>query len=165
MFFALILVPHLPVALSRVDHLVSGVLMDVVVGRVYGWPIEPHFLRDLSNVCYRPFWWWCCWLIHPFMPMWLWFTLLRGLPLQDGLFTVVYPPVGVKNWCGKLRLYVSQYLLWSRLFPKFIATSLTVLYSAGVGAMEKGDHRKRNYDFSNIALHVYMVLIFAYFWQ
>ena len=29
------------------------------------------------------------------MPLWLWFPLLRGMPLQDGLMTAIYCPVVV----------------------------------------------------------------------
>ena len=94
-FCARIVVLPTPVPLRRVDHLVSGVLMAVVVGRVYGWPIEPQFLRDLSSVCHRPLWWWYRWWIHPLVPLWLWFPLIRGMPMQYGLLTVVSPPVGV----------------------------------------------------------------------
>ena len=93
---AWIVVPPLSVFLRRVDHLVSGVLMDVVVGRVYGWPIEPHFFRNISNVRHRPLWWWCRWQIHPLMTPWMWCPLLRGLPFQDGFLTSVSPPVGVR---------------------------------------------------------------------
>ena len=83
--------------------------MAVVARRVYGWPIELHFLRDLSNVCHRLLWWWCRQWINPFMPLCLWCTLLRGLPFQDGLLNVVYTPVGVRiyvvsldNLCPKI---------------------------------------------------------------
>ena len=85
----------LPFSLRRVDHLISGVLMAVVVVRLYGWEIEPHYLRNLSNVCHWPLWWWCCRLIHPLMPLLLWCPLIRGMPLQDWLLTDVPPPLGV----------------------------------------------------------------------
>ena len=52
MFCYWIVVPPPPVYLKRVDHLISVVPMDVVAVRVYGLPIDPHFLRDLSNVCH-----------------------------------------------------------------------------------------------------------------
>ena len=96
MFCAWIVVHNLPVSLRRVDHLVSGVMMAVVVGRVYGWPIEPHFFLDLPNIRHQPLWWWCRQQIHALMHLWLWCPLLRGLMLQDGLLGVVYPPVGVR---------------------------------------------------------------------
>ena len=70
--------------------------MAVVVGRVYVWPIEPHCLRDLSNVCHQPLWWWYRWWIHLFIPLWMWYLLLRGLPLQDVLLPNVSPNVGVR---------------------------------------------------------------------
>ena len=39
MFGAQLVFPPPPVSLKRVDHLISGVLMAVVVGRLYEWPI------------------------------------------------------------------------------------------------------------------------------
>ena len=47
--FDWIVVPPQSLSLRRVDSLVSGVLMAVVVGRLYGRPIEPNILRNLSN--------------------------------------------------------------------------------------------------------------------
>ena len=88
-------VPPLTVSLRRVNHIVSGVLMTVVVVRVYVWPTDMHCLRDLSNICHRPLHLWCRQWIHPLIPLWLWCPLLRGLPVQDVLLTVVYTPVGV----------------------------------------------------------------------
>ena len=64
MFCARLVVPPPLFYLTIVDHLVSAIMMDVVVGRVYGWLIEPHFLRDLSNICHWLLWWWCRWWIH-----------------------------------------------------------------------------------------------------
>ena len=110
-------VPLPPVSLRRVDRLVSGVLMDVVVGIVYGWPIEPRFLRDLSNVCHWPLWLWCHLWNHPLMHQWLWYPLLRGLMLQDGLMTAVTPPVWVRigvvsldHLCPRIHLEVDHFL-------------------------------------------------------
>ena len=95
-YCARIAVPSPPVSLTRVDRLVSGVMMAVVVGIVYGWPIEPRFLRDLSSLCHRPLWWWCHWWNHPLMPQWMWYPLLRGMPLPDVLRTSASPPVGLR---------------------------------------------------------------------
>ena len=91
-----LVVPTPSVSLRRLDRLVSGVLMAVVVRIVYEWPTEPHFFRDLSNVCHWLLWWWCCRWIHTLMTMWLWCPLLMGLPLQDGFLTAVYSNVGVR---------------------------------------------------------------------
>ena len=96
MSFTWLFPPPLSVSLRRVDCLVSGVLMAVVVRIVYGWPIEPHFLSDLSNVHHQPVWWWCHQWIHSLMPQCLWCPLLRGLPFQDGLLISVFTPVGVR---------------------------------------------------------------------
>ena len=112
-----IVVSTLPVSLSRVYSLVSGVLIADVVGIVYGWPIESHFLRNLSNVCHRTLWWWCHRWIHLLMTQWLCCPLLRGLTLQDGLLTAVYPPVGVRigvanldNMCPRIQPVVDHCL-------------------------------------------------------
>ena len=121
MSFAWLVFPPPPVSLRGVDSLVSGVMMAVVVGIVYGWPIEPRFLRNLSIVCRRPLWWWCHQWNHPLMPQWLWYPLLRGLPLQDSLLTSVSPPVvvsiGVESSyhpCPRIHLEVDRFL---GLFP------------------------------------------------
>ena len=89
-------VPPPSVSLRRVNCLVSGVMMAVVVIIVYGWPIEPRFLRDLSSVCHRPLWWWFHRWNNALMPQWLWYPLIRGLMLQDVLITAVSHPVGVR---------------------------------------------------------------------
>ena len=96
MFCDRLVVPTLSFSLSRVDHLVSGVLMAVMVGRVYGWPIEPPFLRNLSSGHHRQLWWWCHQWIHTLMPLWMWFPPLRGMPLQYGFLTAVSNHVGVR---------------------------------------------------------------------
>ena len=107
----------LPVSLRIVDSLVSGVRMAVVVIIVYGWPIEPHFLRNLSSVFPRPLWWWCHQWNHPLMPHWMWYPLIRGLPLQDGLLTAASPPVWVRigvtsldHLCPRIHLEVDRCL-------------------------------------------------------
>ena len=113
MSFARLVVPPSPVSLRRVDCFVSGVMMDVVVRIVYGWPIEPHFLRDLSSVRCWPLWWWCNRWNHPLMPQWLWYPLRRSLTTQDGLLTAASPPVGVRigvvsldNPCPRIHIKV-----------------------------------------------------------
>ena len=93
---AWLVVPPPSASLRILDHLVSGVLMDVVVRIVYGWPIDLHFLRDLSNVFHQSLWWWCHQWIHPLIPQWLCCPLLRGLPLKDVLLTAVSPSVRVR---------------------------------------------------------------------
>ena len=56
MSFAWLVVPPMTVSLRRVDPIVSGVLMAVVVGIVYGLPIHQRFLRYLSSVLNRLVW-------------------------------------------------------------------------------------------------------------
>ena len=112
-----LVVPPPSVSLRRVDRLISGVMMAVVVGIVYEWQIEPHFLRYLSNVCNRPLWWWRCQWTHPPMFMWLWCTLIGGMSLRDGLLNIVYPLLAVSiyvasldNMCPKIRPGVDRFL-------------------------------------------------------
>ena len=47
-----------------------------------------------------------------------------------------------KDQCGEIRSSLSQYLSWSRSLPSSIATSLTVIYSAGAGVVPKGQTEK-----------------------
>ena len=96
MYCAWMVVPPPPVSLRIVDRLISGVLMAAVVGIVYGWPKEPRFLCDPSSVHHRHLWWWCHQWNHPFIPQWMWYPLLRGLPLQDSLLNYFSPPVWVR---------------------------------------------------------------------
>ena len=156
-----IVVPTLPVSLRTVDSLVSGVLMAVAVGRVYGWPIEPQFLRDLSNVHHRPLWWWCHWWIHPLMPQWMGFPLLRGMPFQDGLLTAVSHPVWVMigvasldHMCPRTHPGVDCCLV-------LFLSSLTVVYSAVAVVVPKSNLRQRKATLLNILMHVDAVVVFA----
>ena len=113
---AQLVVPPPLVSLSGSDRLILGVLMAVVVRIVYGWPIEPYFLRDLSNVCYQLLWWWCHRWIHTLMPKWLWCPLLRGLPLQDVLLNAVSPPAGVRIGVASLYHLCPRIHSWVDLF-------------------------------------------------
>ena len=96
MSFSRLVFPPPPVSLRRVDRLISVVLMAVVFGIVYIWPIEPHFLRDLSSVHHQPLWLWCHWWNHPLMLQWMWYPMLRVMFLQDGLLTAASHHVGVR---------------------------------------------------------------------
>ena len=84
------------------DHLVSGVMMAVMVGIVYGWPTEPLFLRVLSNLCHWLLWRWFNQWTHPLMPLWLWCPLLGGPPFKYGFSTVVYTPVWLRIYAVSL---------------------------------------------------------------
>ena len=68
---------------------------------------------------------------------------------------------GNKYWCGKLILSVSQDWSWSRFLPRSIAASLIVLYSAGAGAVPKGNLKQRKSNLSTISMHVDAVFTFA----
>ena len=72
---------------------------------------------------------------------------------------------GSKDLCGEFRPSVSQYLSRSRSFPRSIAASLTVIYSAGAGVVKKGNRRQRKDSLSTIAMHVNAVGAFAYIWR
>ena len=158
---AWLVVPPPHVSLSRLYRLASGVLMDVVVVIVYGWPTELHFLRDISNVCQWLLWWRCRRWIHTLMPLWLWCPLLLGMPLQDGFLTAVYSTVGVSIGVASLDKSVSQASSRSRSFPRSIAASLKFTYSSGASVMPKGNLRQRKDSSSTIAMHVDAVFAIA----
>ena len=48
-----------------------------------------------------------------------------------------------KDWCGNFRSYVSQDSSWIRSLTRYIAASLTVVYSAVAGVVPKGNLRQR----------------------
>ena len=66
-----------------------------------------------------------------------------------------------KDLCGKFRSSVSQYSSRSRSLPRYIAASPTVVYSAGVGVVPKGDLRQRKASSFTIAFHVDTVVEFS----
>ena len=70
-----------------------------------------------------------------------------------------------KDLCGEFRLFVSQDFPWSRSFPRYIAASLTVVYSAGVGVVPKSNRKQRKSSSSNIAMHVDAVVEFSFIWR
>ena len=109
-FCVWIVFPPLQVFLGIVNRLIWGFLMAAVVGIVYEWTIEPHFLHVLSNVCHRLLWWRYFQWTHPLMLLCLWFPLLGVLLLQDVLTTVLFPPLGV-------RFCVTS---WDYLYPKIL---------------------------------------------
>ena len=68
---------------------------------------------------------------------------------------------GSKDRCGEFISSVSQYSSRSRSFPSSIAASLTVVYSAGVGVVPKGNLRQIKASLSTIAMHVDAFFAFA----
>ena len=68
---------------------------------------------------------------------------------------------GSKDQCGKFRSSVSQDSSRSRSLPRYIAASPTVVYSAGVGVVPKGDLRQRKASSFTIAFHVDTVVEFS----
>ena len=66
-----------------------------------------------------------------------------------------------KDRCGEFRSSVSQDLSRSRLLPRSISTSLTVVYSAGTGVVPKGNLRQRKAISSTISIYVNAVVAFA----
>ena len=62
-----------------------------------------------------------------------------------------------KDMCGELRFSVSQYSYLSRSFTRSIDAFLTVVYSAGVDAVPKDEHRQRKSSLSTIAMQINVI--------
>ena len=60
--------------------------------------------------------------------------------------------------CGEFRSSVSQDSSRSRSFPRSIAASLTVVYSAGTGVVPSGNLKQRKASSLTIAMHVNAVV-------
>ena len=67
-----------------------------------------------------------------------------------------------KDLCGEFRSSVSQYLSRSRSFPRSISASLTVVYSAGMSVLPKGNRRQRRAGLYTIAIHFDVVVAFSF---
>ena len=70
-----------------------------------------------------------------------------------------------KDMCGGFRSSVSQYLSRSRSFPRSISNLLTVIYSAGVGVVPKGNQRQIKASLSTIYIQVKAIVVFALIWR
>ena len=68
---------------------------------------------------------------------------------------------GSKDRCGDFRSPVSQNSSRSRLLPRYIDASLTVVYSSGAGVVPKGNLKQRKASSLTIAMHVNAVVVFA----
>ena len=107
MVCARLVVPPPQVSLRRVDHLVSGVLMAVVLVIVYRWPIDPQFFKYIQ--CYS------------LTVMVMILSMNTSIDTSmDVIYTAEVSAVaiwladcclsscGSKYWCGKFRSSVSQ---------------------------------------------------------
>ena len=72
---------------------------------------------------------------------------------------------GSNDLCGEFRSSVSQYSSRSRLFPKPISASLTVVYYSCASVGPKGNCRYIKAILSTISMHVDLVVIFACIWK
>ena len=72
---------------------------------------------------------------------------------------------GSKDWCGEFRSSVSQYSSQNRSLPRSIATSLTVIYSAGAGVVPKGKLKQIKSSWYTIAMHVNVIVVLACIWR
>ena len=68
---------------------------------------------------------------------------------------------GSKVLCGELRFSVSQHSSLSRLFPRYISTSLIVVYSDGAGVVPKVNRRQIKAILFTIVMQVDNVVAFA----
>ena len=68
---------------------------------------------------------------------------------------------GSKDQCGKFRPSVSHDSSQIRSLPRYIAASLTVVYSAGAGVVPKGNLRHIKARSSNIAMQTDAVVVFT----
>ena len=59
-----------------------------------------------------------------------------------------------EDLCGEFRFSVYQYYSLSLLFPRSIAASLTVVYSASTGVVSKGNHMQIKASLSTIVMKV-----------
>ena len=81
--------------------------------------------------------------------------------LADFCFSIC----GSKDQCGDFRSSVSQYSSRSRLLPRSISASLTVVYYAGAGVVPTGNFMQRKASSSTIAMDVDAVVAFACIWR
>ena len=65
------------------------------------------------------------------------------------------------DWLGEFRSSVYQDSYRHRLFPRYIAASLTVVYSDGKGVVPKGNRMQRKTSYYNIVMHFDVVVLFA----
>ena len=85
----------------------------------------------------------------------------KGSAVARRLSDFCFSSFGSKDWCGEFRSSVSQDSSRSRSFPRSIAASLTVVYSAGAGVVPKGNLKQRKASSSTIEIHVNAVVAFA----
>ena len=85
----------------------------------------------------------------------------KGSSVVIWLSGFYFSSCGSKDWCGEFRSSVSQDSSRSRLLPRSIAASITVIYSTGGGVAPKSNLRQRKASSSTISMHVYAVVAVA----
>ena len=77
----------------------------------------------------------------------------KGSAVARWLFDFCFSSCGSKDWCVEFRTSMSQDSSRSRLLPRYISASLTVVYSACAGVVPKGDLKQVKAISSIIAMH------------
>ena len=85
----------------------------------------------------------------------------KGYAVAKRIIDCCLSSFGSKDICGEFRSSVSQDSSQSISFPRYVATSLKVLYFAGAGVVPKGKSGQRKSSLSTIDMHVYAVVAFA----
>ena len=85
----------------------------------------------------------------------------KGSSIVIWLVDCCFSSCGSKNQWVDFRSSLYQYSSWSRSFPRYIATSLTLIYYSGAGVMPKGNHSQRKAISYIISMHVNTVVAFV----
>ena len=85
----------------------------------------------------------------------------KGCAVEIWLADFCSSSCGSKDWCGEFRSSVSQDSSRSRLLPRSISASLTVVYSSVAGVVPKDNLSQRNTSLLTIAMYVDAVVAFA----
>ena len=85
----------------------------------------------------------------------------KGFAVVRWLYDCCLSSCRSKERCGEFRSFLSQDSSRSRSLPRYIAVSLTVVYSAGAGVVPKGNLKQKKASPSTIAMHVDTVVAFS----
>ena len=85
----------------------------------------------------------------------------KGSAVTRWLADCCFYSCGSKDRCGEFRSSVSQDSSLSRLLPRSIAASLTVIYFASAGVVPKGNLKQRKAILLTNEMHVDAVVAFA----
>ena len=89
----------------------------------------------------------------------------KGSVVARWLAGYCFSSCGSKDRCCESRSSVSQDSARSRLLPRYIVASLTVVYSVGVGVVPKGNLKHTKAFSSTTEMHVDMVVVFSCIWR